>query len=377
MKKVAIYFLLLLLPINTLLPIPLDKVALVGISILGAWVILERGILFSTLSLITLFFVFLCISLSISVNILSFAPIIVYPLLGVLYINVYTRLPYPKINDWLYTVLSYNSIVGLALWAMSYLIGLNPFVRPLIDKNMPFVHAAQGFCSTPQVFGTLCLTAVFIYIIKKQHGQHRQNRFFLITNALGIFASVNRVSILLFLFMLIFINRKIFATVLALGIGAAVYFFNVIKENLLNVSTLQSRSDLLYGFDLSFFYYNNPLGFLFGKGDPYLDERSFVNSKVDSAYVENGTAALIHLYGAVGFFLYLGIAAFLLFYAIKWRAYFIAFVIFLYMLVVPQFTHEYYSSSFYILLAAMLTAINNKDAKPAPLYSDEIEITSF
>jgi len=362
MKRIIVYALLLGLPINTLLPIPLDKLAMFCMCIVGTMILIQQNLAFSTLSLITLVTAFVSILLAIFVNILSFVPVIVFPLLGIYFINVYSRLPFAQINDKLYKVLSYNSLVSILLWAMSYLVGLNSFVRPLIDKNMPFVHAAQGFCSTPQVLGTLCLTAVFLYIIRSQkvEAERGLNKILLLVNGLAIFASVNRVSILLFIFMLFFINRRLFFAIIGIGLGCAIYFFEIIKENLLNVSTLQSRSDLLHGFDESFFYYNNPLGMIFGKGDPYIDTKSLANTMVDSAYVENGTAALIHLYGFLGLLIYLIVSIYIISYALRQKSYFICLVIFLYMLIVPQFTHEYYSTSFYVLLAAMLTELKRK-----------------
>jgi hypothetical protein len=195
-------------------------------------------------------------------------------------------------------------------------------------------------------------------IINFELSEKRFNwKFFLVL--LTIFMTFNRSSYLFFVVVLATYNRKYLWAAAMLLFVSMVVFYEELSTFLLNMGTIQSRSELLQGFYLSFWNDNNFFGYLFGKADNFYAPEIVSRVKWDHRPdIENGYAMLLHTYGFLGLFGYICSSFLLLTYTFFFaNAYKLSVVLFYYLFATQYFTQEFVTNVFYLFIASVLTLI--------------------
>lgn len=261
--------------------------------------------------------------------------------------------------DLIYWALFIHIALGILFVVSSYVVGMNPFVHPMYDKGLPFLHAAKGFTTTVQTYGTLIIAWFLIYYWKKDESKATVVDLFAYgVVLLGLVLTFNRNSLLIYYIILFFKHKRIFWLSVIAGMGLFIYFFEFINKLIFNLTTLTSRSDLLQAFRIAFFEQTDWLGYLIGHGNNIVDESIAKGTYYSTGYIENGTSVLLYTYGFVGYFFYLvSVFAFSVMFWMKGKVFYAAMLFYIF-IVAQQFTHEFYSSTIYILLAVFLLIFN-------------------
>lgn len=259
----------------------------------------------------------------------------------------------------LYKALFIHIVIGIFFVTSSYLLGMNGHVHPMYDKGLPFLHAAKGLTTTVQAFGTLIIAWFLIFYWKKDEKKVTvmdQIAYALVL--LGLFLTFNRNSLLIYYTILFFKHKRIFWMSVVAGLAFFVYFFEFINKLIFNLDTLTSRADLLQAFRIAFFEQTDWLGYLIGHGNNIVDDTIARSTYYTTGYIENGTSVLLYTYGFVGYFIYLAsVFAFSVLFWLKQKVFYAAMVFYIF-IIAQQFTHEFYSTTIYILLAVFLLIFN-------------------
>jgi hypothetical protein len=300
---------------------------------------------------------FLLAFVSYLVNLPNSSLIVFFPVIGLVFVTLSSE--EPNLLDLIYWGLFLHVLVGVLFVFSSYLFGLNSFVHPMYDKGLPFLHAAKGLTTTVQAFGTLIISWFLIYYYRKSTGQiTRVDKLCYAVVLVGLFLTFNRNSFLIFYILLFFQHKRIFWITVAFALGFYLYFFEFINKLIFNVSTLSSRADLLQAFRIAFFEQTNWIEYLIGHGNNIVGEEIAKNTVYNTGYIENGTSVLLYTYGFLGYSLYL-VAVFvftLLFFQKK--KYFFAAMFFYIFIIAQQFTHEFYSTTIYLMIAVFILIYN-------------------
>lgn len=338
---------------NKLLPVPMDKIGLVLFCI-GFIVLHVREMAFSEGEW-ALFFGFTGITLiSATVNISSFSFIVFFPLFGILFTFILSKKFY-YLNLFYYAILL-HIVIALFFLADSYVHGDNDHAIPMGSKGVPFLHSALGLTSTAQSLGTLCISALIIYYLRKDFkitGLVDKLAYPLIT--VGIFSTLNRSTVLAYFIVLFFKNRKLLA-LYGLGmLAVTIVYWQAILGFLFNTSTISSRSELLEGFNISFWQSHSLKVYLFGKADNQITPNILFDVKWSNrSDIENGHAMLLHTYGFLGYLTYIFICLAFVFRIFIKRNYYLAVIAFYYLIISPYLTQEYVTSTFYLILAIFI-----------------------
>lgn len=348
-----------LMSANRLVDFPLDK----AFMFLFLVILLLKNIFLNTKISNSLLLAVVSISafilLSFLLNIPKSSPIIFFPVLGVFFAFLCSE--EPGLLEVLYFALFAHLMIGLVFVISSYGLGINSYVHPMYDKGVPFLHAAKGFTTTVQTYGTLGITWFLIYYWRKEQGKNsRIDHVFYALALLALLFTFNRNSLLIFYLIIFFKHKKIFFSILFMIAAFYLYFFDFINSVLFNVSTLTSRSDLLAAFRLSFFEDTGWLGYIVGHGNNMVPDEIARTTYYKTGYIENGTAVLLYTYGFLGYLVYLvSIILLSLGFWLK-KQFFYAFIVFYIFIIAQQFTHEFFSTTFYLMLAAVLIILRNK-----------------
>jgi hypothetical protein len=349
---------LFLLTTNTLFPIPIDKLALllfvVYITIAGFYK-----------PFIQWKYLLICgaiLSISIIGGVFNeiFDPMLYFPIVGVFFVATIKKKR--RLEEGLYNALIIHSILGLIVYISSYFVP-NAFVTSMTSKGMPFVNAALGFTPTQQTFGTYCVLWMIIYFNRKEKGElkKRIHRVFYFITLLAIVATLNRSTFLFYLVITCFKDRVAISVFSIAALAFIIVFFQELIFFFFNFSTLDSRSELLEGFTMSFWNSGSIPVYLFGKGSVFVStEIANQTMWVDRLDIENGYAFILHGYGFVGMFLYLILVLSLVFYHARKGSFYIVTILLFYMLFSVYFTQEFVSNSFYIVLAYLLYMSSSK-----------------
>lgn len=255
----------------------------------------------------------------------------------------------------LHQALFIHILVGIFFVGSSYLVGMNLHVHPMYDKGLPFLHAAKGFTTTVQAYGTLLISWFLIFYWRQDQNQLKPlDKIAFWIAILGLILTFNRNSFLTFYIIMFFRHRKVFVLTLLFAFGFYLYFFEFINKLIFNISTLSSRADLLQAFRIAFFERTDWLGYLIGHGNNMVEESIAKGTLYSTGYIENGTSVLLYTYGFLGYLLYL--ISVITFSIILFRKGLTFFgVLFFYIFIVAQqFTHEFFSTTIYILLTGFL-----------------------
>lgn len=320
-------------------------------------------------------FLILVISLGLSffsymLNLPDSSLIILFPVIGLAYVVLIGE--EESFLNLIYWALFIHIVLGIFFVVSSYVFGMNSYVHAMYDKGLPFLHAAKGFTTTVQTFGTLIIGWFLIYYWKKDQGKASfLDQLAYSVVLLGLILTFNRNSLLIYYIILFFKHKRIFWLSAIIGIGFAVYFFEFISKLIFNLNTLTSRSDLLEAFRIAFFEHTHWLGYLIGHGNNIVDENIARVTYYRTGYIENGTSVLLYTYGFVGYIFYLvSVFVFSSMFWAKGKVFYAALLFYIF-IVAQQFTHEFFSTTIYILLAVFLLIFNNctKIEKEADLLS--------
>lgn len=298
------------------------------------------------------------ITVSYLLNLPNSSLIVFFPIIGLAFVYLIGK--EDSFLDLFYWALFIHIALGILFVVSSYLIGINSFVHPMFDKGLPFLHAAKGLTTTVQAYGTLIIAWFLIYYWKKDLSNitflDQLAYFFAL---IGIVLTFNRNSLLVYYIILLFKHKKIFWISIVIALAFYFYFFEYINKLIFNFSTLTSRADLLQAFRIAFFEQTDWLGYLVGHGNNHIEDSIARGTFYGTGYIENGTAVLLYTYGFVGYLLFLiFVLSFSLALFLKDQVFYSA--IFFYIFVIgQQFTHEFFSTTIYILLSIFVLLYNS------------------
>lgn len=253
--------------------------------------------------------------------------------------------------DIIYWALFLHILLGILFVFSSYFIGINSFVHPMYDKGLPFLHAAKGFTTTVQSFGTLLISWFLIYYWKKETMQTgKMDGLLFWVSILGLILTFNRNTLLIFYLILFFQHRKIFFTTVFIACLFYLYYFDFINKLLFNVSTLSSRADLLQAFRIAFFDLSSWKEYLIGHGNNMVNDVIASKTIYKTGYIENGTSVLLYTYGFIGYVAYLLSVIFFSVLLFLRNRVFYASMFFYIFIIAQQFTHEFYATTLYLMI---------------------------
>ncbi len=351
--------LVFLVSCSTMISLPLDKVAMLGVLGLLLFHQIFQNKSFSANSLFPIIGVASYFLLPYLLNLPDSSLIIFFPVLGLFFASLVSE--EEGFLDIIYWAIFIHIVAGILFVFSSYLVGYNIYVHPMYDKGLPFLHAAKGFTTTVQSFGTLLISWFLIFYWKKESGiLTRLDSIAYWIAILGLILTFNRNTMVVFYIILFFRHRRIFITTVVLAIVFYLYYFEFINKLIFNVSTLNSRADLLQAFRISFFEYSAWKEYLFGHGNNMVDEVIARTTIYRTGYIENGTSVLLYTYGFIGYVAYL--AAVFMFSTLLFirKKVFYAAMFFYIFLLAQQFTHEFYATTLYLMISVFLIILNSK-----------------
>ena len=174
-----------------------------------------------------------------------------FPIVGILFTIIVSRFPNIILNS-IYYALLIHMVLGIFFPVLAFSGTPNHFVYSLVGKGFG-IYSERGFTATVQTFGTLCLTWLLIYFLRRNLGMNSFiDKIFFGINCLAILGTLNRNSFLFWMIIIFFKERKLFVTVLVcLGLFL-IKFWKQITSFLLVTSSIKARFELLQGFDISF-----------------------------------------------------------------------------------------------------------------------------
>lgn len=348
-----------LLTANTLIPFPIDKV-MIFVGLLYAVFAKDSNVPNLNVKYLLIAAAIICIAIVGGIINQDFDGMLYYPVIGVLFISLFKK--EEKLEAGLYYGLLLHIILALILYITSY-YSLNPYVRGMAEKGAPFLHASLGFTPTNQTFGTYCILWLIIYFFRKEQigKQSKIHKLYYFLVMVAILTTLNRSTFIFTLLVIFFKDFRLFSGILILATSIFILFFKEISGFLLNSATIDARSDLLEGFNLSFWGSKSYLVYIFGRGSVFINDRIAEGTTWSFRKdIENGYAFLLHGYGFLGLGIYLAIASTTTFFLLVRRYFFEAIVVFFYMFLSLYFTQELVSNSFYLFIVFIFYKTSKK-----------------
>jgi hypothetical protein len=279
---------------------------------------------------------------------------IFFPAVGLLFALIIRRHPKLLLHSFYYAAFI-NIVFGLVFDIMALAGMQSEHVSPLV-KGFSFLYSPRGFTATVQTYGTLCITWLMVYHLRKKLGMNSFiDKVFFAINTIATIASFNRTTLLLWMVILFFKHRTLFFSIIFFLCLMMIRFWEQIIEFITSASSLIARSQLLEGFDLSFVQSHSILVYLFGRGTNQLPPEIVARVRwFNRSDIENGYAMLLHSYGSLGLLVYVVLCFSFVFQFIKIRRWAEAIILFYYFFLTQYFTQEFVSVSFYFFLAVML-----------------------
>lgn len=350
--------LIFLLFCNQLIPkLPLDKVGLIIFSIF----LLIKGnqkIKLTSNQFLLLATVFLSIVCTTILNILQFEYAIWTGFFGILMVIYFPSIPI-KIKTIFYLISLYV-LISLLLLAYAYISDSYYYVHALWDKGLyNGERAPMGFSPTVQVLGTFCNIAILIFLMEfKYKNLSKKDYLIVLIPIICIAISYSRSSQLVMVVILGFRYFKYLFAIVPFALGLLYSYDEKLFEAYTNLGTLISRLKFLDGFLFSFFSMGNDKIQAFGYGTFFLDNFIVYKTNCLHEYVENIFAGLLQCYGLFGFIVYILISLIFIKYAIRIGNKYLSIFLILYLLIIPQFTHELLTTSLFLALSVSYYYLN-------------------
>lgn len=332
---------------NTLINFPLDKFFML---VFDLYCIYKFRLNYKLLFLISLSFVLLSIVLVINIFMggekISF--IVYFPLIGVLFIYFMNR--YYSLDDFEKPL--FFHIFCATIWLVrGYVTRGDAHIHFLYDKGLPFLAAPMGFTSTVQTFGTLLLSYIILLFNSK-----KINKVKISISILLLIMTFNRASYgNILIYSLINIPQLLFF------ICIFVVIFFILKPDIMGsllgtFGTIKSRIEALLIAN-SVILKSNIFKFCMGNSN------TIISGNEEISVIENGIMQLLYTYGVLFYFIF--VAFFMVWlcfmkdnFKFKSKLYITYIVVF-----AQIFTHEYYSTTLYIILSILfLTSNTNKES---------------
>lgn len=238
-------------------------------------------------------------------------------------------------------------VCGLVFCLLANVGITNDFAFSLWEKGLPY-YGPVGFSPTQQVFGTLCIIIIIINEEKSKYGL----AFFIAI--ISLILTLNRCSILFFSIVLFVYHKKIFFPLCFIAIFLVMYFWRDIEMIMFNTDTLNSREELRYGVELSFWKQGDFLTYMIGKGAIEVTKSIADKTIWGRMNIENGIDFLLHGYGFVGIIFYSLVSLYLVCKLIFKGCSRLVFFVLYYLFIEQWFTQEYVASSFMFFILTIL-----------------------
>jgi hypothetical protein len=342
--------------VNSLTSFPIDKILLFISPFLIALVRPEKA-LFTSKEFLVLASIVSIAALSSLMNMVVF-PMIFFPAIGFCFSVIISKNKSLVIYT-LYYALLIHIILSILLIMLTFL-GIGNYYVSTGVKGFAFLYAAHGLTSTVQTYGTLCITWLMLYILRKKLGINTSiDRIFFLITIVAVLLTFNRSTYLFWLLVLFFEFPVFFWSIIVLMIGVVIKFWNVIMLFALSSASITARSELLEGFRISYVQSNSWIIYLFGKGNNQISETVAKSVKwTTRTDIENGYAMLLHTYGIVGLLSYIVLCFCFIGMFLKKRKIKEAAFLFFYFFITQYITQEFVSATFYMFLAVMLLLYN-------------------
>jgi hypothetical protein len=368
--KVLTFMLVFLCTANHIITFPLDKVAVV--LLMGAAIYFHYKEPFINQAQLMIAGLLILIPILSCIANVSFAGIIFFPFLGFLSSVYFSNRPELTFGV-LYYAIFVHIVLGILFVILANMGYPNDYVWSLGEKGFASLYCGRGFTATVQTFGTLCITWLIIFSMRRRlFGPAKGDWFLFSVVIVGLITTLNRSS-LIFLVVILFLEfRKIFWVVFAMIVAVVIRYWEVIFFFLTDKTSLDARSELLEGFYLSYVQSDSPLVYIFGRGINQYSPEVLAKVKWDyRAVIENGYAMILHTYGIIGMLFYICLAGFGVFTFFRARLYSKGVILFFFLFFTPYFTHEFYSETFYLFLGVMLCYYNlqKKQGSTTPISS--------
>ena len=311
-------------------------------------------------------------TLSSVMNLVIF-PMIFFPAIGFCFSVIVSKNKSLLIYT-LYYALLIHIILGIVLVILAFL-GIADFYVSTGAKGFSFLYSAHGLTSTVQTYGTLCITWLMLYILRKKLGINTSiDRIFFLINIVAILLTFNRSTYLFWMLVLFFEFPAFFWSIAVLMIVLLIKFWNVITLFVFSSASITARSELLEGFRISYVQSNSWIVYLFGKGNNQISDAIAKTVKwTTRTDIENGYAMLLHTYGIVGLVAYISICFTFIFMFLKRKRIKEASFLFFYFFITQYITQEFVSATFYMFLAVMLLIYNfYSDPKSFEPYNNRV-----
>lgn len=347
---------------NVLFGFALDKIMMFLVSA-GILLLNPENKIFTSKELFLILSIFVIPFISCIVNVVFF-PMIFFPVIGIVFSITSSRYAHMVLNAMYYAILI-HMLLGLYFVILAFAGFPNPYVYSLGGKGFHFLYSERGFTATVQTFGTICLTWLLIYFLRRELGLNTAiDKMFFIINCIAILASLNRSTYLFWMIIIFLKERKLFIAIIALLGVFLIKFWSQIISFITVASSITARSELLQGFKLSFLQSYSMKVYLFGKGTNELPKEIVAKVKWNArSDIENGYAMLLHTYGSLGLFFYIITGIYLLSRFVRLRKWSETFILFYFLYVTPYFTQEFVSVTFYLFLAVILLMLNVHNSK--------------
>jgi hypothetical protein len=363
--NVFLIIVLLFCTINTLTSVPIDKFLMCLCSFIIALINPDK-ILFSSRELLVVMLFTGTAVLSSVMNLIIF-PMIFFPITGLCFAIILSRYKTTVLVS-LYYALFIHIIIGIILLILA-ILGFTNFDVSTGAKGFASLYATHGFTSTVQTYGTLCISWLMLYILRKKMGLNTgiDKFFFLIAN-LAILLTFNRSTYLFWLIVLFFEFHFLFWSIAVLVGAILIRFWNIITSFILSTSSIVSRFQLLEGFKISYLQSHSIKVYLFGRGTNQISEDIAKRVKwTTRTDLENGYTMLLHSYGIIGLSIYIAVCFYFIFMFLKIKRFKEAFFLFFYFFITQYITQEFVATTFYMFLAIMLFIYNT--------YSEQINLS--
>jgi hypothetical protein len=342
--------------VNSLTSFPIDKILLFICPFVIALISPDK-ILFTSKEFIVFASIVGVAVLSSVMNIVVF-PMIFFPAIGFCFSIIVSKNKQLLIYT-LYYALLIHIILGIILVVFAFL-GIADSYVSMGAKGFAFLYAAHGLTSTVQTYGTLCITWLMLYILRKKLGiSTKIDRIFFLINIVAVLLTFNRSTYLFWMLILFFEFPIFFWSILVILTSLLIKFWNVIMLFVLSSASITARSQLLEGFRISYVQSNSWIVYFFGRGNNQISDAIAKSVKwTTRTDIENGYAMLLHTYGIVGLVSYITICICFILMFLKRKRIKEASFLFFYFFVTQYITQEFVSATFYMFLAVMLLTYN-------------------